>query len=240
MIKFNFNANVNIKTNNGKQLDKKGLKTILIILGVFMLVFVFSAISFSSFAFGNMESLQQRIDQYNKQVDAIKALPVLKGTVYTDQTVSAPLSGKDAAFYLLRVGTVKRNKRYKEIYESFDYSMIAGYPKDAQLLINGQLYPIDFKMCIMDNPDKRNTSFVYETYTTTERTPYYLQSYKPRENQKISLLKDQHPWIQSFFEPNGVNNLLVNEYIFKNGDSVYIKGKIENNRIVPFMEHMIK
>jgi len=61
----------------------------------------------------------------------------------------------------------------------------------------------------------------------------------PVPNEKISLLKDQHPWIQSFFEPGGLNNLLVNEYIFKNGDSVYIKGKIENNRIVPFVEHML-
>ncbi|CAD0225295.1 hypothetical protein KYG33_00225 [Chryseobacterium sp. D764] len=238
MIKFNFNANVNIK-NNGTQLDKKGLKTILIIFGVFMLVFAFSAIAFSSFAFGSMESMQERVDEYNKQVDVIHSLPVLKCTVYTDQTISAPLSGKDAAFYLLRVGTVKQNKRYKEIYEKFDYAMAAGYPKGAQLLINGQLYPIDFNRCIIKNPDQRNMPFVYETYTTSDRTPYYLQDYKPRGTQKISLLKNLHPWIQSFFEPSGLNNLLVNEYIFKNGDSVYIKGKIENNRIVPFVEHMV-
>lgn len=239
MIKFNFNANVNIK-NNGSKLDKKGLKTILIVFTVFILVFIISAISMTSFAFNSINSLEQRIDDYNKQAEAIPKLPVLKCKIYTDNTVTAPLSGQQSSLYLLRVGTVKYSKRLRKTDESFDYSMVIGYPKGTQVSVNGQLYPIDFKLCIVDNPDTRNMPYLYETFATSHNTPAFLINYKRNNNQKIPALKNTHPWIEFFIEHSSPNNLILNEYIFKNGDSLYIKGKIENNKIVPFVEHMVQ
>lgn len=238
MIKFNFNANVNIK-NNGSAPDKKGLKTILIICIVFIAVFIISIISVTSFAFNSINSLEQRIDDHNKQAEAIPRLPVLKCKIYTDNTVTAPLSGQQSSLYLLSIGTVKYSKRLRKTDESFDYSMVIGYPKGTQISVNGQLYPIDFKLCIVDNPDTRNMPYLYETYATSHSTSAFLINYKRNNNQKIPALRNSHPWIDSFIEHNSPNNLILNEYIFKNGDSLYIKGKIENNKIVPFVEHMV-
>jgi hypothetical protein len=242
MIKFNFNADVNIKTN-GNKVDKKGLKIILMVFGLFFLLVISSIIGFLFFISSSLNSMQQAVDDYNEQLDSVAALPVLKCKIYTDETIISPMSGKEAAFYFLRVGyvnysTYKMTKRPSEIYEKFDYSVIAKYPKGAQLSVNGQLYPIDFKLCIADNISGAE-HFTQDTYSTNYKTSYYLKNYRPTENHKISLLKDQHPWVNSFLEPYGLTNLLVKEYVFKNGDSVYIKGKIENGRIVPFVEHMI-
>lgn len=239
MIKFNFNANVNIK-NNGNKMDKKGLKTVLIICTVFILVFIFSIISVTSFAFNSISSLEQKIDDHHKQAEAIPKLPVLKCKIYTDNTVAAPLSGQQSSLYLLRVGTVKYSKRLRKTDESFDYSMVIGYPGETQVSVNGQLYSIDFKLCIVDNPDTRNMPYLYETFATSHSTPAFLINYKRNNNQKIPVLKNSHPWIESFIEHSSPNNLILNEYIFKNGDSLYIKGKIENNRIVPFVEYMVQ
>jgi hypothetical protein len=59
----------------------------------------------TSFAFNSINSLEQRIDDHNKQAEAIPKLPVLKCKIYTDNTVTAPLSGQQSSLYLLRVGT---------------------------------------------------------------------------------------------------------------------------------------
>ncbi len=238
MIKFKFNANVNIKTN-GDKVDKKGVKTLLIVFAGFILIAIFSIIGVTSFAFNSINSLEQRIDNHNKQAKAVPTLPVLRCKIYTDNTVTAPLSGQQSSLYLIRVGIVKYRKRLHKTYESFDYSMVAGYSKGAQVSVNGQLYPIDFKLCIVDNPDTRNMPYLYETYATSHSTPAFLINYKRNNNQKIPALKNSHPWIESFIEYGSPNNLILNEYIFKNGDSLYIKGKIENNKIVPFVEHMV-
>lgn len=237
MIKFNFNANVNIKSN-GTKVDKKGIKTILIIFGVFIFICISMFIGFSSFVFNSINSMQEVADNHNDQLDKIASLPVLKCKIYADKTVNSPMAGKEAALYLLRIGTAERKKRPIRIDENFDYSVIAGYSEGTQLSINGQLYNINFKLGIPDYIVSMG-HFTQDTYAINYKTPSYLKDYKPTENHKISLLKNQHPWVNSFLEPYGLTNLVVKEYIFKTGDSIYIKGKIENGRIVPFVEHMI-
>lgn len=242
MIKFNFNANVNIKSN-GAKVDKKGIKTMLIIFGVFIFICISMFIGFSSFVFNSINSMQEAVDDHNDQLDKIASLPVLKCKIYTDQTTTSPISGKESAMYLLRIGftdfdTDLKTKRPSNIYEEFDYTVIAGYPKGTQLSINNQLYPINFSLCIADNVSG-NEHLTQSAYATNYKTPAYLQNYQPTENVKISVLKNKHPWVNSFLEPYGLTNLLVKEYVFKTGDSIYIKGKIENGRIVPFVEHMV-
>lgn len=177
MIKFNFNADVNIKTN-GNKVDKKGLKIILMVFGLFFLLVISSIIGFLFFISSSLNSMEQAVDDYNKQVDSVAALPVLKCKIYTDKAIISPMSGKEAAFYFLRVGyvnynTYKMTKRPSEIYEKFDYSVIAKYPKGAQLSVNSQLYPIDFKLCIADNISGAE-HFTQDTYSTNYKTSYYL------------------------------------------------------------------
>ncbi len=242
MIKFNFNGNIDIKSN-GTKIDKKAFKTILIVFAVFIFVCISSIIGFGAFIYRSLDSMEQAVEAHNNQLDNIADLPVLKCKIYTDQTITSPMSGTESSLYLLRIGVANfsrnmKTKRLSEIYEEFDYSLIAGYPKGTQLSINGQLYPVDFKLCIADNINGAS-HFTKDTYATNHETPSYLINYKPTENHKISVLKGQHPWVNSFLEPYGLTNLLVKEYIFKNGDSVYIKGKIENGRIVQFVEHMV-
>lgn len=242
MIKFNFNGNIDIKSN-GSKIDKKAFKIILIVFAVFIFICISSVIGFAAFVYRSLDSMEQAVEDHNKQLDFVADLPVLKGKIYTHQTITSPMSGKESALYLLRIGVANfsknmKTKRPSEIYEEFDYSLIAGYPKGTQLSIDDQLYPVDFKLCIADHISGAE-HFTKDTYATNHETPSYLISYKPTENHKISVLKGQHLWVNSFLEPYGLTNLLVKEYIFKNGDSVYIKGKIENGRIVPFVEHMV-
>lgn len=242
MIKFNFNADINIKSN-GTKVDKKGIKTILILFGVFIFICISMFIGFGFFIFNSIGSMQEAVDNHNKQLDKIASLPVLKCKIYTDQTITSPISGKESAMYLLRIGfanfhTDLKTKLPSSIYEEFDYSVIAGYPEGAQLSINNQLYPVHFSLCIADNVSGKK-HLTQSAYATNYKTPAYLQRYQPTENAKISVLKNQHPWVNLFLEPYGLTNLLVKEYLFKNGDSIYIKGKIENGKIVPFVEHMV-
>ncbi|REC46411.1 hypothetical protein [Chryseobacterium pennipullorum] len=239
MIKFNFNFNANVTSNRDKK-DKKGIKIILIVFGLFIFVAISGVIGVGSFIAGTVSSMGKAVEEYNRQQKYVQSLPVLKCAVYTDTTVTAPLSGDNAALYFLQVGKARRISRYSsKIYEDFDYSMAAGYSKGSKLSVNGRLYDIDFTLCIMDSLGGGERHFTEGTFGTTYKAPYYLNNYKPIENQKISALKDKHPWINSFLGPFGLNNILVNEYVFKNGDSVYIKGKIKNNKIVPFVEHAI-
>ena len=242
MIKFNFNANVNINST-GTKVDKKGTKTFLILLGVFILICISAFTGFGYFIFNRIDAMQEAVEDHNNQLDKIASLPVLKCKIYTDQTTASPLSGQKAAMYLLRIGfanfdTDLKTKRPSNIYEEFDYTVIAGYPKGTQLSINNQLYPVNFSLCMADHVSAKE-HLTQSAYATNYKTPAYLQKYQPTENEKISVLKNKHPWVNAFLEPYGLTNLLVKEYVFKNGDSLYIKGKIENNRIVPFVEHMV-
>ncbi|BFO67187.1 hypothetical protein [Chryseobacterium sp. KCF3-3] len=242
MIKFNFNGNIDIKSN-GTKIDKKAFKTILIVFAVFIFVCISSIIGFGAFIYRSLDSMEQAVEAHNNQLDNIADLPVLKCKIYTDQTITSPMSGTESSLYLLRIGVVNfsthmNSKRPSKIFEEFDYSAIAGFPKGTQLSINNQLYPVDFKLCIADNINGA-VHFTKDTYATNHETSYYLRNYHTTENHKISLLKGQHPWVNSFLEPYGLTNLLVKEYVFKKGDSIFIKGKIENERIVPFVEHMV-
>lgn len=239
MIKFNFNANVNIQ-NKGHSIDKKSLKIILIVFGVFIFICIASVAGITSFITGTIISMDKLAEEHNRQKEFVMSLPVLKCAIHTDKTVSAPLSGKEAALYLLSFGKAKvYSKNSSRIYKNFDYSMSADYPEGTKLSVNGKLYDIDFKMCIMDSLGGGKNHFTEEIYGKTYRASYYLRNYKPVENEKVAALKGKHPLVNSFGEPTGPNNILVNEYVFKNGDSLYIKGKIKGNRIVPFTEHTI-
>ncbi|OCA73308.1 hypothetical protein [Chryseobacterium arthrosphaerae] len=235
MIKFNFNANVNIKTN-GAPVHRKSLKIFLIVSAVFIFICISSMMVLGSLI-SSLGSMDQD-EEYSQHMEEIAALPGLKCTIHTNTTVKAPLSGKEAAFYALRVGTALQSKDPVEIYETFDYSIIAGYPKGTQVSVDGKLYDIDFKLWMADGMIDQN-HFTQKVYATNYKTPYYLQNYQPTENPKVSLLKGRHPWISSFLGTSGLNNILVSEYVFQDGDQVYIKGRIHHNRIVPFVEHMV-
>ncbi|MDQ0781004.1 hypothetical protein QF044_000858 [Chryseobacterium sp. W4I1] len=244
MIKFNFKANIN---TNGANVDKKGLKIILIVFSLFILVAIAMFMGFWSFAFSGISNIQNANLERYEQKKAIDALPVLKCAVYTDQTITSPASGEEAALYLLRVGNVKsylasdeaQYGKYKT-YENFDYNMVAGYPKGTKLSVNGKLYPIDFKLCIMDSLGGGETHFTKDIYSAKPSEIYHIRVYKTSENLKMDALRNVHPWIKNYYHSyKGLKNILVKEYVFRNGDSVYIKGKIEHNKIVPFAEHML-
>lgn len=239
MIKFNFNANVNIQ-NKGTSINKKGLKIILIVFGVFIFICIASVIGVTSFITGTITSMGKLAEEHNRQEEYVLSLPVLKGVIHTDKTVSAPLSGERAALYLLSFGKAKVYSKYSyRVYENFDYSMSADYPEGTKLSVNGKLYDIDFKMCIMDSLGGGKNHFTEGIYGMTYKASYYLRNYKPVENEKVATLKGKHPLVNSFGESGGPSTILVNEYVFKNGDSLYIKGKIKGNRIVAFVEHAI-
>ncbi|WP_223607563.1 hypothetical protein [Chryseobacterium sp. OSA05B] len=244
MIKFNFNANIN---TNGNKIDKKGLKITLIVFSLFILVGIAMFVGFWSFAFSRIDYIENANVERYEQKKAIAALPVLKCAVYADQTITSPASGEEAALYLLRVGNVKSYIASSEAhygqyrtYENFDYNMVAGYPKGTKLSINGKLYPIDFKLCIMDSLGGGETHFTKDIYSAKAHEKYDIRVYKTSENLKMDALRNVHPWIKNYYHSyKGLKNILVQEYVFKNGDSVYIKGKIEHNKIVPFVEHML-
>ncbi|MFZ4927888.1 hypothetical protein [Chryseobacterium sp. Mn2064] len=239
MIKFNFNANVNIQ-NKRSSIDKKGIKIILIVFGVFIFICVASVIGVTSFITGTITSMEKQSEEHSRQREYVLSLPVLKCVIHSDKTISAPLSGQKAALCLLSFGKAKiYSKNSYRIYENFDYSMAADYPEGTKLSVNGKLYDIDFKMCIMDSLGDGKYHLTKGIYGKTYKASYLLNNYKPVENEKVATLKGKHPLVNSFGESSGPNNILVNEYVFKNGDSLYIKGKIEGNRIVPFVEHVI-
>ncbi len=107
MIKFNFNANVNIKTN-GAPVHRKSLKIFLIVSAVFILICISSMMVFGSLI-SSLGSMDQD-EEYSQHMEDIAALPGLKCTIHTNTTLKAPLSGKEAAFYALRVGTARQSK----------------------------------------------------------------------------------------------------------------------------------
>lgn len=259
MIKFKFYIKTNnnfSNTDSGKNYsaanqlpDKSSTKIILIIFGVFCFVGIAAFLGFFSIAFNGINSIMETNDKRNEQWKTVNSFPILKCRIYSDTMIKAPLSGNNAAFYLIKVGneiyhrynssrSYMETYKHKQVQENFDFSMIAGYPKETKLSINGKLYSIDFKQAIMDtlgngelyftekivsrNPSKNHihTDFSYDAYQTAEN------------------LKNKHPWINSYLQyQQGYSNIILKEYVFKDGDSVYIKGKIVNGKIVVFNEH---
>ncbi len=56
-------------------------------------------------------------------------------------------------------------------------------------------------------------------------------------------LKNGHPWISSHIENpyrSRFKNIVIKEYVFSDGDSLYIKGKISGNTILVYHEHMFQ
>jgi len=261
MIKFKFHikadnsfSNTNPVDDNGGNFqasDKNTLKIILIIFGVFCLVCLTSFIGFFSIVFNGINSMQKGAEEKNEQWKTIHALPVLKCKIYTDETVTAPISGSEAAFYFLRIGnehylkydSLRANTETQgdiQIYENFDYSMITRYPKGTKLSVNGNLYTIDFQYSIMDTLGNNNVHFTGKIVNRKEKNISMYAPFHSKNHQIIDHFKNEHPWISSYLEDiKGYENIIMEEYTFKNGDSIYIKGKITDHKIVAFNEHQM-
>lgn len=261
MIKFKFHikadssfSSTNPVDDNGGNMQASGkntLKIILIVFGVFGLVCITAFIGFFSVVFNGINSMQKGAEEKSEQRKTIHALPVLKCKIYTDETVTAPISGSEAAFYFLRIGTehylkydrLRANTETQgdiQIYENFDYSMITKYPKGTKLSVNGNLYAFDFKYSIMDTLGNNNNHFSGKIVSRKEKNTSMYAPFRSKDHQIIDHFKNEHPWISSYLENiNGYKNIVMEEYTFKNGDSIYIKGKIKDDKIVAFNEHQL-
>lgn len=264
MIKFNFHIKTNSTAtshHNGSGnpvgstslTGKDSWKIILIIFGVFFLFAITAFIGFFSIVYGSISSVSEGNDERRAQWKKIHSLPLLKCKIYASGTVSAPLSGKPAAFYLLRVGTEQyisykssgtngRSYTNKELTENFDYTMAAGYPKDTRVSVNGKLYNVSFQKAIMDTTGNGEMYFTKKIINRNPRkysrnVPFSYADYRTAWE-----LRNAHPWISSYYDDSyrsGFKNIVIKEYAFSNGDSLYIKGKISGNTILVYHEHMI-
>lgn len=264
MIKFNFHIKTSTTAtsrHNGSGnpggssslTGKDSWKIILIIFGVFFLFGITAFIGFFSIAFGGISSVSKGNDDRREQWKKIRSLPLLKCKIYTSGTVSAPLSGTPAAFYLLRVGTEQyvsykspgtngRSYINKELVENFDYAMAAGYPRGTRISVNGKLYTISFQKAIMDTTGNGEMYFTKKIINKNPRkysrnVPFSYADYRTAWE-----LRDRHPWISSFYDDSyrsGFKNIVIKEYAFSNGDSLYIKGKISGNTLFVYHEHML-
>ncbi|MDR2235149.1 MAG: hypothetical protein LBE92_03415 [Chryseobacterium sp.] len=248
MIKFN--ANFNAKAN-GTPIDKRGCRIIAIILSALVIIPVFLMIGIHSFLSDAVISTEEVADERSTQREEILASPVVTGFIHTDQTVTAPLSGQETALYLLQVGNEAHYTDYgkdpnapvyngRKAYQIFDYNMIAGYPKGTQISVDGKLYDIDFDLCILDD-SSANKRHLTKNMISRNRKKYNTERIEGSSRElNLFNLKTRHPWIRSYVDyRKGLKNIILNEYTFKNGDSISIKGKIEFGKFVPLTEHMV-
>jgi thymidine kinase len=131
----------------------------------------------------------------------------------------------------------------EKIGEDYDYPMIAGYAKGTKFSIDDKLYDVDFEQCILSSrlgaTEKMKRGIFSDRIISRNGNAI-------RNNNRIDSLKDKilfgmkgkHEWIDLYFRSNrGFDNIIVDEITFNNGDSIYIKAKIENNKIIPFIIH---
>lgn len=262
MIKFNFHIKTNTpshqsgpgNTQAGTSLTgTDSWKIILIIFGVFFLFGITALIGFFSIAFGGISSVSKGNDERREQWKKIRSLPLLKGKIYASGTVSAPLSGTPAALYLLRVGTEQyvsyespgtngRSYINKELVENFDYNMAAGYPQGTRISVNGKLYTVSFQKAIMDTTGSGEMHFTKKIINRNPRKYSRNIPFSYTDYRMAWELRNAHPWISSYYEDSykgGFRNIIIKEYVFQNGDSLYLKGKIAGNKLLVYHEHML-
>ncbi|HET8886866.1 MAG TPA: hypothetical protein VFM70_10995 [Salinimicrobium sp.] len=192
---------------------------------------------------------------YNEEVSRIVNLPEIKGVIVSDSTIKTPLTNQDAALYLLEVGfhsklqltdAARRAKhiRGKTSETYFNMKMLAGYSNKTYILINGKKYPLDFEKCMIskigespsENKGFRSRKIKY--FNTTAYADSIPEAEKSRNNElknKIYPFIDKNEYLEQFFASEKkyrLPNVILNEIIFKNGDSIYIKGKIKEGNVI--------
>lgn len=259
MIKFKFNIKTESKNyntsfpDNGNNYNSSisSTKIILIVFGIFCLVAVGAFIGFFSIIFNTINSMNKGNEDFSKQWKAINNLPTLKCKIYNDKPLKSPLSNSETAFYLVQVGyeqyfeydSTRINAEIydnKQIVENFDYNLITGYTPQTKLSVNGKLYDLNFKYLILDTLGDNKLQLNKKIVSRKEKNNSIFAPFFSSDHQTVNNLKDKHPWISSYLENiNGYKNIVLKEYTFKNGDSIYIKGKIVNSKIVIFHEHQL-
>ena len=117
---------------------------------------------------------------------------------------------------------------------------IKGNPKTL-LGVDGISYPINFKTCILSNignasTDKKGLKGKSHRITKSvnlfdlgSRDKDSINQY--REKQLLNL-KGEHRVVDFYFD-NKINNVNLQELLYQNGDTLLLKAKIQDGKLVP-------
>ena len=231
---------------------KKNIRHIFTIskVALFSLSLLFMAcLDFSS----PIEKMKEANKRDADELQRLRDLPDLAGVIITDDTITNPVSLRNSSLYALRVGAkqkvsggkVGRSMKYMDY---LFYDCVMDYPLGTQLLINGQLYPIDFKRAILSRvgkniDDKQGiTAEVFEVYNTNhgwgnaQAVLDYESFDSIRKTMKLRIqkIKGIHKIVDQYLEEKSrVDILVLREYNFKAGDTLILKGKLMDGKIVP-------
>ncbi|WP_282032603.1 hypothetical protein [Winogradskyella eximia] len=235
----------------------KRTKTFLIVIAIIVIVFSAFVLNFIMTIAGPINRLNNanKNDLYN--IERIRKLPDLFGVIVTDETVINPVSKSSSSLYSLKVGGKQKTSGggskgisgSSGFQEYIFHDCIIGYPSDTKLLVDGKLYPINFKKAVLtkvgNKVEEKKGIIVkdYEIYNTTygylsignSMNYEYYDSIRSVMKQRIKQLKGRHKVIDLYLSDKNhkVDILILREYKFNAGDTIIFKGKIENNEIVP-------
>jgi len=139
----------------------------------------------------------------------------------------------------------------------YDYKTMVIPSKNVKLKVGTITYHIDFKQVVYLENTSENMyahdggSYETDEYSTLEQSDIEdlkEKAYKEKDPSARTYLENRetlrklygfHTWADEYIEKNifkkefGYSNIILNELLFKNGDSISIKGKIVDNKIVP-------
>jgi hypothetical protein len=140
---------------------------------------------------------------------------------------------------------------------SYDYKTIVISTKTTYLKIGSTIYPIDFKQVVLAYRipgifyGHKGSSYAtneYSTYDQSDMDWIKKKAYIKKDSSAKAYLQNRealkqlhglHPLADQYIEKNilekkySYSDIIMEEILLKNGDSIAIKGKIVNGEIVP-------
>jgi hypothetical protein len=225
-------------------------KIILLISGVFFFIAIVAIVSMFRMFWSNVDSIGQRMTARQTEAKRIADLPEIKGVVYAEKEVIAPFSGKPAALVLLNGGYriaygdphSKRGLIYRWEYEP-RFSVM---PNSAKIKIGNVFYDANFTIAILPEIKKEDGKHGFEGFSFSPnhffegiisnnelkrytKILYSLQG----QNEDIDIYIKTVSEKRSYQTPSTFQGFMVRDVLFKNGDTIVLKGKLRGNKIIP-------
>ena len=203
--------------------------------------------------FANAEGIEKRMIERTNEAIRIENLPEIKGVVYADADIVAPFAGKKAALLFLNAGynvaygdpnSTRRGLIYKWEYEPY-FSVLSGH--HAKIKVDDKLYTIEFKKTILPNLNNKNEGFSFKPnrFYRERDGKYWISNENATEIdyqrylKAMVSLKGQNADLDNYMEKtkgkhtSNFQGFMIRDVLFNNGDTIVLKAKIKDNKIIP-------
>ena len=166
--------------------------------------------------------------QKRKEYARLHRLPHLEGVfVKNESKILAPMSKDSVTFLALDFDFRGKFSDSISVTPTYDVKTNLYYPEGLKMRIDGIEYPINFKKAIIESYGKASERKIFSIAKGMRDTALLKE-----QMILVSELEGEHEYVD-FFLDDDIDNVIIREYQYKTGDTLSIKGKIKNGRLIP-------